>query len=636
MYNNSKVINKFAQWSFMIINLVLINCVLTICCQESLNDPQVTLHSGKAQGKKMFTQSGKPFAAFLGIPYALPPLGTLRFQRSVPIPMWWGVKSFQQYGPGCPQYDSRGSLYGSEDCLYLNVYRRTPQPGLLPVMVYIHGESFENGDGSIYGPEKLMEKQIILVTFSYRLGILGFLSTEDSVAPGNWGLYDQKLVLDWVQNNIRYFGGDPGRVTLFGQGSGAACVFFHLLSPLSQGKFHRAIMQSGSGLCHWAMERQPLEYAKEIAENTGCPTVTSAALVDCLQKVSVDKILKAQTRGKIFGEFPQRAAPTIERFGTNRFLDQDPRTILNNYPYKRIPVMIGMNKDETSFFYQLIVSHFYSNYGEDRERKLIGKFLEAATPFKGYRRDRLILPILSQYFDSIDTNNVSQFTSAFVNMTTDALYTSCIDETAKLLWGAEIPVYMYLFGYKGSNSMIKILLNNSPTVIDTGVCHGDELFYLFNLEMDKFRPTNVKDSLATRLLVDLWTDFAAYGYAPKEEKYDYPRWKPFDPIKLNYLLIDSQLSLESNLRQEQAYFWSVGLHNISTNGAISLPITRPNTSEVSYKTLAWSMVALSATLLILILLLLLVLYVQRRRQTFETNSIDNNGSHISARSSNFY
>ncbi|XP_053207980.1 acetylcholinesterase-like isoform X2 [Panonychus citri] len=579
------------NWTTTLVSFLFLSCCVNLTSGQS-NDPQVTLSQGVALGKRMYTLTGRPFAGFLGIPYANPPVGQLRFKR------------------------------------------RT-QSGLLPVMVYIHGESFENGDGSIYGPEKLMEKQVIVITFNYRLGILGFLSTEDEIATGNWGLYDQKLVLDWIQLNIRSFGGDPGRVTIFGQGSGAACVFFHLMSRLSQGTFHRAIMQSGSGLCHWALERHPLEYAKEIADNIGCPTATSLTLVDCLRSVPVDKILKAQTRGKIFGEFPQRAAPTIERFGQDRFLDQDPRTLLNNYPYNKIPVMIGLNKDETSFFYPLIVSHFRSNYGEDRERKLIGRFLEAATPFKDSRKDRLIFPVLSQYFDYIDTNNVSQFTSAFVNMSTDALYSSCIDETAKSLWGAAIPVYVYLFDYKGENSMIKILLNNSPTVIDTGVCHGDELFYLFNLEMDKTKTPSFQDTRTSQRLITLWTDFATYGYSPKLETYDYPRWEKFDPIKLNFYRIGSTLRPDYIFRQEQAYFWSIGLHNLSTNGALSLPITRVNPSEVSYKTLAWSMVALSATLLILILLLLLVLYIQRRRQTFETNSIDANGSHISARSSNF-
>ena len=105
-------------------------------------------------------------------------------------------------------------------------------------MVYIHGEGYESGDPRLYHPAKLVKKGIILVTFSYRLGILGFLSTDNEAASGNWGLYDQNLALRWIQLNIGALGGNPSHITLFGQGSGAASVFFHLISPLSQGNLH--------------------------------------------------------------------------------------------------------------------------------------------------------------------------------------------------------------------------------------------------------------------------------------------------------------------------------------------------------------------------------------------------------------
>lgn len=230
---------------------------------------------------------------------------------------------------------------GNEDCLYLNVYtpevqvssleyeieirvqekfsmppEKIPYITLLivclifylkqgvyqakyPVMVYIQAESFENGDSSLYGPEKLLDKEVVIVTFNYRLGILGFLSTGDDVAPGNWGLHDQRLLLEWVKGNIDHFSGDPNKITLFGQGAGAASVIFHLSSPASQGLFHGAIAQSGSALCDWAIERNPLRFAQDVAETLGCPPNPSTKLVECLRTMSSSALLRAQSKFKV-------------------------------------------------------------------------------------------------------------------------------------------------------------------------------------------------------------------------------------------------------------------------------------------------------------------------------------------------
>lgn len=162
------------------------------------------------------------------------------------------------YKQPCPQWDHRGVDVGNEDCLYLNVYTPTIEVSLLscnesgcnlqlyfqrksfndflyPVMVFMGSGDFESGDGSIYGPQKLMEKNIVLVTFNYRLGVLGFMSTNDQNSTGNFGLHDQLMVLKWISKNIITFSGDPNSVTLFGQRSGAASIFYHILSPLSKG-----------------------------------------------------------------------------------------------------------------------------------------------------------------------------------------------------------------------------------------------------------------------------------------------------------------------------------------------------------------------------------------------------------------
>lgn len=270
--------------------------------------PEVRLPSGLVRGRFVkSTTSGREYAAFLGIPYATPPLGQMRFRLPMPPAPWTHILSATTYREPCPQFDSRATELGNEDCLYLNVYTPAINSDLsdplyqtkYPVMVYIQAESFENGDSSLYGADKLVDHQVVLVTFNYRLGVLGFLSTHDNAASGNWGLHDQRMVLQWIKSNIDLFSGDANRVTLFGQGAGAASVILHLASPQSDGLFHRAIAQSGSALCDWAVERDPLSFAQTIAQSVGCTQSTSDTMVECLRTISSSSLLRAQSKFKV-------------------------------------------------------------------------------------------------------------------------------------------------------------------------------------------------------------------------------------------------------------------------------------------------------------------------------------------------
>ena len=270
--------------------------------------PEVRLPSGLVRGRIVKSAtSGREYAAFLGIPYATPPLGQMRFRLPMPPAPWTHILSATTYREPCPQFDSRATELGNEDCLYLNVYTPAINSDLsdplyqtkYPVMVYVQAESFENGDSSLYGADKLVDNQVVLVTFNYRLGVLGFLSTQDNAASGNWGLHDQRMVLQWIKSNIDLFSGDANRVTLFGQGAGAASVILHLASPQSDGLFHRAIAQSGSALCDWAVERDPLSFAQSIAQSVGCTQSTTDTMVECLRTISSSSLLRAQSKFKV-------------------------------------------------------------------------------------------------------------------------------------------------------------------------------------------------------------------------------------------------------------------------------------------------------------------------------------------------
>ena len=161
---------------------------------------------------------------------------------------WSDVKDATDDGNICPQYDiSTSEAMGDEDCLNLNVYTPKLDSKKRAVMVYIHGGAYIMGGGAsfFFGPGYLLEQNVVLVTFNYRLGPLGFLATDDKTAAGNQGLLDQVMVLNWVKQNIAKFGGDPDKVTIFGEDSGAASVTLMAMSPLAKGLFHGAIALSG-------------------------------------------------------------------------------------------------------------------------------------------------------------------------------------------------------------------------------------------------------------------------------------------------------------------------------------------------------------------------------------------------------
>src|SRR5215472_12051715 len=198
--------------------------------------------------------------SFKGIPFAAPPVGSLRWKAPQPVVPWNGVRACDTFGPECPQapYPQASMYYSppakqSEDCLYLNVWT-TAKPGdKLPVMVWIHGGALTRGSGAhaVYDGSALAKKGVVLVTINYRLGPLGYLAHPELSAEspqrssGNYGVLDQIAALKWVQKNIAAFGGDPGLVTIFGESAGSWSVNTLVASPLARGLFHRAVGESG-------------------------------------------------------------------------------------------------------------------------------------------------------------------------------------------------------------------------------------------------------------------------------------------------------------------------------------------------------------------------------------------------------
>ena len=239
---------------------------------------------------------------FLGIPYAEPPTGSRRFRKPVPRSPFTTSFDASDYGPACLQLTYAEYLKNftySEDCLYLNVFIPENLPSdshLYPTMIWIYGGGFVTGQSDIYDVRSFsLRANAIVVTVNYRLNVWGFLSTDDPNTKGNLGLFDQQLAIKWVHDNIQTFGGDPNRITLFGESAGGASVTYHALYPGNKGLFQRGIAQSGSFASPWAFyePEKVKNQTRVFARLAGCSQVDDVLLVSCLQSLPISNITRA-------------------------------------------------------------------------------------------------------------------------------------------------------------------------------------------------------------------------------------------------------------------------------------------------------------------------------------------------------
>lgn len=247
---------------------------------------------------------------------------------------------------------------GSEDCLYLNIYRpKYAYQGIenLPVMFYIHGGGLFAGLATpdLVGPEYFMDNgQVILVTVAYRLGVFGFLSTGDSEAPGNLGFKDQAVALRWVHDNIKYFGGDPNSVTIFGQSAGGWSVHLHMMSPLSKGLFHRAVIMSGSAIAPYAYTMEnPFNQVRQLAEFSNiskAESLSSHQVISELRNINAEQLLDNCDGFKYFFIDPVTIfRNVIERKDSEgAFITEDPLEIARNGQFNYVPLMLTFVQNE--------------------------------------------------------------------------------------------------------------------------------------------------------------------------------------------------------------------------------------------------------------------------------------------------
>ncbi len=462
-------------------------------------DPVVATTSGSVVGN-----AGAASNSYLGIPYAAPPVGPLRWAAPAAPTAWNDIRQARSVGSHCAQPATGfGAVSTSEDCLYLNVY--TPKtPGPHPVMVWIHGGAFYLGLGSAYNPQRLVDQGMVVVTLNYRLGALGFmshsaLSTEQGGKSGNYGLMDQQAALRWVQSNIANFGGSKDNVTIFGESAGGFSVHSHLASAGSTGLFHKAIIMSGA----YALDGQDTLTAAEAkgvtvaATASGGSTCTTLA---CLRALPVSALLGAQSVA-----WPSGPIPSVD--GT--VLATSVKASLTAGTYNKVPVIQGTTQDEWRLFVALdevtptSVATPYK--GAALNSGNYAAAIAGTFPFLALNPSTIpgliAHPTLSPYRTSAYSNSPSL---ALAALGTDLLF-SCNARVSSKLQKANNAVYAYEFADRTAPPV-----SFAPATISfpRGAEHTSELAYLFDLSGKTL--TAPQAAVATTM-VGYWTRFARTG-----------------------------------------------------------------------------------------------------------------------------
>ncbi|KAK9685539.1 Carboxylesterase family [Popillia japonica] len=455
-------------------------------------------------------------AGFYGIPYAKAPVGDLRFQEPQKVPPWAGVWIANNTRLTCVQVDHvpeppGGRYQGDEDCLYVNVFFPGKKPqtkDLLDVIVFIHGGGFMFGSMNNHGAKFLMDRDVVLVTMNYRLGVFGFLSTEDEAVPGNNGLKDQVLALEWIHNNILYFGGNPNSVTLTGLSAGAASVHFHYLSPLSRGLFHRGISMSGTALGPSKMQENALEKARIIGAHLGCTQESTKSLISCMNQRPTQEIVEAIKVLRLWLYYPYSPiAAVVETKGDNKFLTDQPWSLLATGNFHDLPWLNSVTSAEGLYpgaeFWE---KDEYIVELETKWNYLIPHILDYNYTIPREQRDFISETIKKIYLanEVLSRDNFMKF----INIISDRMFCISAENAATLqAERSKSEVYYYYFNYIGEEK-------ESDTESFTGskeklgTAHGDDTMFVFSNPSKSKETLSKNDKEIKNILLNIWTSFA--------------------------------------------------------------------------------------------------------------------------------
>lgn len=504
--------------------------VLVSCAHDAVDI--VRIDGGLVSGTK-----DADVRVFRGIPYAAGPVGDLRWRPPQPVEPWEGVRDASAFGFSCvhvpyppgtfwtgPEWDDRAEQ--NEECLHLNLWTTAESADeRRPVMVWIHGGSLNHESGAVgaYGGANLARKGAVTVTINYRLGPFGYLAHPDLSresphgSSGNYGILDQIAALEWVQRNIAAFGGDPDRVTIFGESAGSWSVNFLVASPLAKGLFHRAIGQSGAGfgpMVHLSEDRP----GRPAAEWTGEAFAEALGSEDAPASLAAMRAMSAPEILAKFEEVPNaRTGPSVDGW----VFPDEIQTIFEQGRQNRVPVIVGSNADEGTMYAAdppATVDEF-RQHAEQRYGDFAGDFL-----------------------DAYPVTNDSDVRSTFVASVGDAWFTWQMRMWARLTATVGANAWLYHFTHVPPIAQRDVF----------GSHHGAEIIYVFgNFHLASFVP-QAEDERLAETMSNYWVNFATNG---DPNGPGLPQWPAYDLETEAYMELGDTIQSGTHLLEKECDFF---------------------------------------------------------------------------------
>ena len=473
------------------------------------------------EGEVAGFQTERGMNAFLGIPYAEPPVGNLRFAPPKPVTDWTHVRPAYRFGPTCPQgrdeFEPASLLHQDEDCLSLNVWTPGIDAVKRPVVVYIHGGGFLLGGSAdpLYNGEHLARRgDIVVATINYRVAGFGFLYLDgfgaEFAGSGNMGLLDQSAALTWIKNNIARFGGDPGNVTIMGESAGGASVMFQMISPRSKGLFHKAIAQSGA-INIRRSPQQAAEFTRLFFEKAGATSVAG------LRALSAERLVELQE--ELIADMGFEADLLFAPVADGVVVPADPEQAFADGAAAGIAFLNGTNADEYRYW------QLYFPYFKYIPPSLVLSAAPAVKVKLGNRADA----ILEHYRGALPDPGWGDITFALVN---DMMFRVPHLRVSDLQ-SRHAPVWMYRFNWR------------SKADDDLGACHAIELPFVFRNFDSPTSAQIVGENPPLALsdaMMDAWIAFIRTG-TPSHAGMD---WPAYDGKRRATLIFDESIRVQDN------------------------------------------------------------------------------------------
>ncbi|XP_003795029.1 bile salt-activated lipase [Otolemur garnettii] len=549
------------------------------CCLAAVSAAKlgaVYTEGGFVEGvNKKLGLLGDSVDIFRGIPFAAPTKALENPQRH---PGWQGTLKAKEFKKRCLQATiTQDDTYGDEDCLYLNIWvpqgRKQVSQGL-PVMVWIYGGAFLMGAGHganfrknyLYDGEEIATRgNVIVVTFNYRVGPLGFLSTGDANLPGNYGLRDQHMAIAWVKRNIAAFGGDPNSITIFGESAGGASVSLQTLSPYNKGLIRRAISQSGVALSPWVIQKNPLFWAKKIAEKVGCPVDNTTRMAKCL-KVTDPRALTLAYKMPLAGmEYPMLHYLGFTPVIDGDFIPDDPVNLYANTA--DIDYIAGTNNMDGHIFASIDMPAINKDKKDVTEEDFY-KLVSGLTITKGLAGARSTFDVYTKSWAQDPSQENKKKT--VVDFETDILF----------LVPTEIALAQHRANARSAKTYTYLFSHPSRMPVYpkwVGADHADDIQYVFGKPMATPLGYRNQDRTVSKTMIAYWTNFARTGDPNMGHSAVPTHWDAYTVEKGSYLEITKKMdgsSMKQNLRTSYLRYWTLDylmLPTVTGDGAAPAP-----------------------------------------------------------------